>query len=111
MIANIGANTFLVFMAFDIVATVFCFFFVKETRGKILEVAAGTEWEVAERTKLAESEKGESGPQAGEPHILHSNADGTLVDEATGKQLEVVAVHDTFGSNLKHHQAARNQRT
>lgn len=102
MIANIGANTFLVFMAFDIVATVFCFFFVKETRGKILEHAAGTEWEVAERTKLAESEKGgELGTI--EPHILHAGADGALVDEATGKQLEVVAVHDTFGSNLKHH--------
>src|SRR6201996_1565518 len=56
MIANIGANTFLIFMGFDILATVFCFFFVKETRGKNLEVAAGYEWEVAERNALRESE-------------------------------------------------------
>ena len=48
MIANVGANTFLIFMGFDVVAAVFSFFFVKETRGQNLEVAAGTEWEVAE---------------------------------------------------------------
>ncbi|KAJ5103747.1 hypothetical protein N7532_004276 [Penicillium argentinense] len=44
------ANTFLIFMGFDVLATVFCWFFVKETRGKNLEVAAGTEWEAAERS-------------------------------------------------------------
>lgn len=100
MIANIGANTFLIFMGFDICATVFCFFFIHETRGKSLEVAAGTEWEVAEE-KLASSEK--VNQDAGLPSILHGDdpADSTLVDDATGKRLEVVAVHDTFGSNLK----------
>jgi len=99
MIANIGGNTFLIFMGFDILATFFCFLFVKETRGKNLEVAAGTEWDVAETiaSKVSASEKGESG-------ILHGNAtgDGGLVNEATGKELNVVAVHDTFGSSLMH---------
>ena len=103
MIDNIGGNTFLVFMAFDIVATIFCFFLVKETRGKLLEVAAGTEWEVAEKTAIkSEPENGEW--ISAEPHILHGDGkdDGMLVDEATGKTLEVVGVHDTFWSNLKH---------
>ena len=61
MIANIGANTFLIFMGFDILATVFCFFLVKETRGKNLEVAAGVDWEVVERAalKASASERGE----------------------------------------------------
>ncbi|KAJ5933358.1 hypothetical protein N7454_005687 [Penicillium verhagenii] len=44
MIKNVGANTFLIFMGFDFVAAVFSWFFVKETRGKNLELAAGTEW-------------------------------------------------------------------
>jgi hypothetical protein len=104
MIANIGGNTFLIFMGFDILATIFCFFFVKETRGKNLEAAAGIEWEVAERLakEVSESEKGQSG--TGESGILHGFGSGNrvLVNEATGKELEVVDVHDTFGSNLKH---------
>jgi hypothetical protein len=94
MIANIGGNTFLIFMAFDILATVFCFIFVKETRGKVLEVAAGTEWEVAEKAAgppggpaAVDSEKGDPGVQVN--------------DEENGKELEVVAVHDTFHTNLK----------
>lgn len=63
MIANIGGWTFLIFMGFDIVATIFCFFFVKETRGKNLENAAGTEWEHAERLaeKVGVDEKGLAG--------------------------------------------------
>ncbi|MCJ1314387.1 hypothetical protein MMC25_008069 [Agyrium rufum] len=104
MIANIGANTFLVFMAFDICATAFCYFFVRETRGKNLEAAAGTEWEVAEE-KLSESEKDEIvGDGTGQPTILLDDAhgDGGLVDRSLGKRLDVVAVHDTFGSSMKH---------
>jgi hypothetical protein len=101
MIANIGANTFLVFMGFDILATVFCYFFVKETRGKNLEVAAGYEWEVAERRALKESE-GESPEKGlGEKGILQVGENGELVD-ASGHTIEVTAVHDTFGSSLKH---------
>lgn len=92
MIANIGANTFLIFMAFDILATIFCYFFVKETRGKNLELAAGTEWQVAE--KLAdhgsESEKGQSNPDESKSTVL--------IDEATGKKLKVIDVRDTFAS-------------
>jgi len=104
MIANIGGNTFLIFMGFDILAAVFCFFFVKETRGKNLEVAAGTEWEVAERQAAhgLESEKGLSG--INESGILHGvgNDNHVLVNEATGKELEIVDVHDTFESKLRH---------
>jgi hypothetical protein len=97
MIANIGSNTFLIFMAFDIVATVFCYFFIKETRGKNLENAAGTEWEVAERLaeKVGIDEKGQAGLGADEKD------DAVVVDEKSGDALEVVAVHDTFGSNFK----------
>ncbi|KAJ5684246.1 uncharacterized protein N7477_000591 [Penicillium maclennaniae] len=58
MISKVGANTFLIFMGFNFVAAVFCWFFVKETRGKNLEVAAGTEWEAAERTSREDGEKG-----------------------------------------------------
>ena len=58
MIAIVGANTFLIFMGFDVVAAVLCWFFVKETRGKKLEVAAGMEWEAAE---LRSSDDGETG--------------------------------------------------
>jgi hypothetical protein len=95
MIANIGANTFLIFMGFDIVATVFCFFFVKETRGKNLENAAGTEWEVAERIK--ESVGGEEEGREG----FGGEGDGFVVDEKTGKVVEVVASYNTFGANFK----------
>lgn len=88
-----------IFMAFDICATVFCFFFVKETRGKALEVAAGTEWEVAEKNidELSDNEKAE-------PHDApaHAGPGGIVVSEAKGKVLEVVGAHDTFGSGLKH---------
>ncbi|PWY85048.1 MFS quinate transporter [Aspergillus heteromorphus CBS 117.55] len=86
MIDNIGANTFFIFMAFDIVAAFFCFYFVRETRGQNLEIAAGTEWEATEKNAEALGEKGELDP--------------TDPSEA-GKQLEVVAVHDNFGTNFK----------
>ncbi|PYI01665.1 MFS quinate transporter [Aspergillus sclerotiicarbonarius CBS 121057] len=98
MIDNIGANTFLLFMAFDIAATVFCFVFVRETRGQNLEIAAGTEWDVVEKNPdglVSASEKGEL--DTGEPA---GNA-GIAVAPGAGKQLEVVAVHDTYGSNFK----------
>ncbi|OJJ42604.1 hypothetical protein ASPZODRAFT_162190 [Penicilliopsis zonata CBS 506.65] len=49
MIDNIGSNTFFIFMSFDLLAAVFCWFFVRETRGKNLENATGIEWEVAEK--------------------------------------------------------------
>lgn len=74
MISNVGANTFLIFMGFDVLAAVFCFFFVRETRGKNLETAAGTEWEVAEK----------SAP-----------------DSEQGKEVELIGVHDTFSTNFK----------
>lgn len=80
MIKNVGANTFLIFMGFDVVAAIFCWFFVKETRGKNLEVAAGTEWEVAERS--SDDEKGE----------------GVL--NADGRKLQLVSVQENFHTNL-----------
>ncbi|KAJ5294105.1 hypothetical protein N7508_008926 [Penicillium antarcticum] len=83
MIKNVGANTFLVFMGFDIVAAGFCWVFVKETRGKNLEIAAGTEWETAERSSTDDSEKG-----------------GVL--NADGKKVQIVSVHENFHANLKH---------
>jgi hypothetical protein len=97
MIANIGGNTFLIFMGFDILATVFCYFFVQETRGKNLENAAGTEWEVAERlaAKIGVDEKGEAGLS------VDGSEDPVVIDEKTGKALEVVAAHDTYGLNIK----------
>ncbi|KAJ5266771.1 hypothetical protein N7478_009579 [Penicillium angulare] len=82
MIKNVGANTFLIFMGFDFVATGFCWFFIKETRGKNLEKAAGTEWEVAERN----SDDDEKGGVIG-------------VD---GKKVQLVAVHESFHTNLHH---------
>lgn len=103
MIANIKGNTFLIFMGFDILATIFCFFFVKETRGKNLEIAAGTEWEVAERLadQTSESEKGQLGmSEAGIYHGLGGD-NRVLVNETTGKALEIVDVRDTFGSRAK----------
>ncbi|RAK93744.1 MFS quinate transporter [Aspergillus costaricaensis CBS 115574] len=94
MIDNIGANTFLLFMAFDITAALFCFVFVRETRGQNLEVAAGTEWDVVEKSAdgLEASEKGEIDPDR--PSQI-------AVAPGAGKQLEVVAVHDTYGLNFK----------
>jgi uncharacterized membrane protein len=83
MIKNVGANTFLIFMGFDIVAAGFCWVFVKETRGKNLEIAAGTEWEIAERGSTDDSEKG-----------------GVL--NADGKKVQIVSVHENFHANLRH---------
>jgi hypothetical protein len=100
MIANIGGNTFLIFMGFDIVATVFCYFFVQETRGKNLENAAGTEWEVAERK--AESVGVEEKGFAGLGDVAGGDADKIVVDEKTGRVVEVVAAHNTFGVNSFH---------
>jgi len=106
MIANIGPNTFFIFMAFDVLATIFCFFFVRETRGQNLEHAAGTEWEVAE--KLAgDPERGEGygeglpvGPGAA---IVHGDVRGAGeilgIDEKTGREVHVVNVHDTFNTS------------
>lgn len=74
MIANIGANTFLIFMGFDVLATIFCFLFIKETKGQVLEAAAGTEWETAEKV---------------------------FSDTENGKVIEVVDAHDTFGTNFR----------
>ena len=109
MISNVGANTFLIFMGFDICSAIFCFFLVKETRGQNLEIAAGTEWEIAEKAAvLSDTEKGDVDTETGhttEPGILHINQNNggqTLVDDHTGKQLDVVAVHDSFGTSLKH---------
>jgi hypothetical protein len=78
MIANVGANTFLIFMGFDIVAAGFCWLVVKETRGKNLEVAAGTEWETAERS---------------------SYDDGVL--NVDGRKVQIVNVHENLHANLK----------
>lgn len=83
MIKSVGANTFLIFMAFDIVATIFSWFFVKETRGKNLEVAAGTEWETAELTSSDDGEKG-----------------GGIVT-ADGRKVQLVNVHENFHANVK----------
>lgn len=74
MISNVGANTFLIFMGFDVLATVFCFFFIRETKGKNLEHAAGTEWEVAEKSAS---------------------------DTEQGKTLEVIDAHDAFSTSFK----------
>lgn len=86
MIANVGANTFLIFMGFDIVGSVFCWFFVRETRGKNLEVAAGTEWEVAENAALVD----ESGEKV------------QGIVQVSGRNVQLLGVHDTFASNFKH---------
>lgn len=82
MIQNVGANTFLIFMGFDVLAAVFCWLFVKETRGKNLEVAAGTEWEAAERNSSDEGEK------------------GTVLGQ-DGKKVQLVRVHENFHANIK----------
>lgn len=74
MISNIGANTFLIFMGFDVLATIFCFFFIRETKGKNLEHAAGTEWEVAEKSAS---------------------------DTEHGKTIDIVEAHDAFGTGFK----------
>ena len=106
MIQNIGVNTFFVFMAFDIAATVFCYIFVKETRGKVREVAAGTEWKVAEKNARASSDDGEGDdPHASGATTTDKEKPGNLVvHEALGRDLEIIEVQDTFGSNLKHRQ-------
>jgi len=58
MIANIGWATFLVFMALDIVSGIFCFFMIRETRGKTLETASGVQWTVAEQAYNGTAEQG-----------------------------------------------------
>ncbi|KAJ5693045.1 hypothetical protein N7462_002468 [Penicillium macrosclerotiorum] len=83
MISNVGANTFLIFMGFDVCSAVFCWFFVKETRGQNLEVAAGTEWETAERSSSDDGEKG-----------------GVI--NAEGRKVQLVSVHENFHANIKH---------
>ena len=83
MIAIVGANTFLIFTGFDVVAAVFCWFFVKGTRGKNLEVATGTEWEAAEHSSSDDGEKGS---------VLN-------VDR---KRVQLVSVHESFPAKLKH---------
>jgi uncharacterized membrane protein len=100
MIKSIGTWTFLVFMGFDVLATIFCFFVVRETRGKNLEVAAGTEWEVAVKSAddLSDGEKGEAEAHVAPVHVKEGNV---VVDEAHHKTLEVKAAHDTFGANFK----------
>lgn len=90
MIANIGDNTFFVFMGFDVIAAVFCFFLVTETRGKNLEAAAGTEWDVAEVDGNA-SDAGE----------IVGKGDAVVVEE-DGKALGVVGARNTFGKNILH---------
>ena len=67
-------------MGFDILASIFCFIFVKETRGKALEVANGTEWEVAE--KATSSEK-------------------TGLSEEDLEKPQFLTIRDTFSTNLK----------
>lgn len=85
-------------MGFDILATIFCFFFVKETRGKNLEIAAGTEWEVAEKLSDPASETERGQPRTDEEGSLPNQEIDTklFVDKATGKTLEIIDVHDTF---------------
>jgi hypothetical protein len=97
MIANIKGNTFLVFMGFDILATIFCFFFVKETRGKNLEIAAGTEWEVTKRLadQMLESEKGQL--EISNTSVSHGSNNQVSVNNKSG---EVVDVQETFKSNI-----------
>lgn len=82
MIAIVGANTFLIFTGFDVVAAIFCWFFVKETRGKNLEVAAGTEWEAAEHSSSDDGEKGS---------VLNAR-----------KRVQLVSVDEIFPANPKH---------
>lgn len=74
MIANVGANTFLIFMGFDVLATIFCFLFIKETKGKNLEVAAGTEWQTAEKA---------------------------FSDTENGKTVDIIDAHDAFGTGFR----------
>jgi hypothetical protein len=98
MIASIKGNTFLIFMGFDILATIFCFFFVKETRGKNLEVAAGTEWEVAEKLSNPTSETEQGRSRTDELGGLPDREIDTrlFVDKATGKTPEIIDIHDNF---------------
>ncbi|KUL90334.1 hypothetical protein ZTR_02161 [Talaromyces verruculosus] len=58
MIKNIGAYTFLIFMGFDVCAAIFTYFFAQETRGKVLEAAAGTDFGFYEKDGLTVVEKG-----------------------------------------------------
>jgi Sugar (and other) transporter len=58
MIDNIDEYTFFIFMGFDFVAAVFTYFFAQETRGKVLEVAAGVEYSLYEKDEVAVVERG-----------------------------------------------------
>lgn len=85
-------------MGFDMLATIFCFYFVKETRGKTLEIAAGTEWEVAENLSNPASETKRGHSRAGEPgSVPNQGVDNRVsVNQATSKTLEIIDVHDIF---------------
>jgi len=72
MIANIGWATFLIFAGLDVLAAGFCYVFVKETRGKGLERAAGEQFGAMEKevelgsgsgsgSEIGVGEKGELG--------------------------------------------------
>lgn len=99
MIKDIGAWTFLVFMGFDILASIFCFVFVRETRGKVLERAAGTEWEVTEKIVGSAPEDADR-EKSGSIAPVQIADDGTIVDEVHGKVLKVDAVHGEFASHV-----------
>lgn len=58
MIDSIGAYTFLIFMGFDICAAVFTYFFAQETRGKVLEAAAGMDFGFYDKDALIVVGKG-----------------------------------------------------
>lgn len=58
MIDNIDEYTFLIFMGFDFLAAIFTYFFAQETRGKVLEAAAGTAFDVYEKDEVNVVEKG-----------------------------------------------------
>ncbi|KAF2771577.1 MFS quinate transporter [Teratosphaeria nubilosa] len=100
MIKSIGAYTFLIFMGFDVAAAIFCFVFVRETRGKDLEKANGTQWEVIEKSLDDASDIGKGDSEA---HVAptHAGEQSAVIDEVHHKTLEIKAAHDTFGSNLK----------
>lgn len=83
MISNIGYGTFLIFMALDIVSGIFCFFMVRETKGKTLEVASGVQWQVAEKVHDgAGAEKGS--------HIDQKTGE-VVSDAGSSSEVEIVA--------------------
>lgn len=81
MIAGIGWGTFLVFAGLDVCSGVFCWFFVKETRGKVLESASGVHWRIAER----EHDGGrveEEGQEKNGGRVVAESGDGSESDVA-----------------------------